>query len=191
MKGKFVIIIGPSAGVGKTSLVNALLERIPRSIRITTVTTRVPREGEVEGEDFFFVTRERFEMLRDKELFIEWSEHLNSYYGTPREDLEQLLSKHTIVFGVLDINGAQQVMEQESRAVTIFIKPGDMNDLERRLKERRSVGEEEREERLRRAVLEIEAAPLFHHTVINTDGKFEDMIQTTQDIIMSELASHS
>jgi len=190
MKGTFVIIIGPSAGVGKTSLVNALLERVQQSIRVTTMTTRAPREGEVEGEDFFFVTRERFEILRDKELFIEWSEHLNNYYGTPRDDLEQLLSKHTIVFGVLDINGAQQVMKQDSRAVTIFIKPGDVNDLRRRLEERATMGEEEREERLRRVTMEIEAASLFHHIVVNTDGKFKDTVVDTLAIIEPHLQLH-
>jgi len=190
MKGKFVIIIGPSA-VGKTTLVDVLLKRIPQSKRITTVTTRMPREGEIEGEDFFFVTREQFENMRDTETLIEWSEHFENYYGTSKQYLEQLLNKHLIVFAVLDINGARMVLEREPRTLTIFLEPGDLVDLEKRLEEKDIGSQKERDLRLRRATEEIEAAPFFHHTVINTDGKFEDTIQTTQDIIMNELASHS
>lgn len=174
--GTFIIVSGPST-VGKTTIVEELLKRVPGATRITTITTRAPREGERDGEDFFFVSREEFKDLRDTGKLVEWSEHFDNYYGTSHDYLRELLAGHPIVFGVLDINGMRQAKEREPSTRTIFIKPGDPDDLKRRLVERTDLhSEKEREERLARSVLELESTSKYDYIVTNIDGKLEATI---------------
>lgn len=189
MKGTFVVIVGPSA-VGKTTLVESLLVRIPNATRIVTLTTREPREGEAEGQDFFFVTRHKFEKLRDKNTLIEWSEHFDNYYGTSGKDVDVLLQEHSVVFAVLDINGARQVLEKKSDTLTIFIKPGKLEELHQRLEERGIGTLADRQKRFNRAKEEITMAPMFHHTAMNHEGKFEETVQEVLDIIEYSIISN-
>jgi len=150
---------------------------------MTTITTRAMREGEKDGVDFHFVTRKEFEKIRDNGELIEWSEHFGSYYGTRRSDIDTFLSEYNTVFAILDINGARQVLEKMPDALTIFIKPADLEDIKRRLEERGVGTKEERLERFLRVIEEINAAPEFHHTVINVDGEFEKTVSEVLGIV--------
>jgi len=185
-KGKFFVISGPST-VGKTVLVDALLEKIPNSKRVVTMTTRSPRKGEKDGEDYFFVTREQFIKERDEGNMLEWSEHFENLWGTSRKKLDVLLNAYDVVFATIDINGAQQVREQLKEAVTIFIQPADISDLERRQKDRGISKEEDPQGRLKRAAKEIEAASDFHHTIVNKEGAFDDTVAEALQIIQKYL----
>lgn len=190
--GKFIVITGPST-VGKTTVVNELLQRCPGSTRLVTTTTRAPRvvenDGvdyhfvEDDGVDYHFVSVEEFFAQRSRGEFFETAETYGNYYGSSKKKLEELLAAHPVVFSILDVKGARAVQEHIPGAIVIFLIPGSFDDLTRRLEERKSVSKEEIEKRGERAKHEIEAASEFDHIVQNIEGRFEDTVARIRDII--------
>ncbi len=181
MKGVFVNIAGPSA-VGKSTIIAALLARIPGSARLVTTTSRPPRPGEVNGRDYFFVTRDEFLGMIARGAFLEYNEVHGNLYGSSREVLAGLLEGHRIVLANLDPEGvlkARQLLPPES--VIIFVKPGSFEELERRIrKERHGDDAERRIETTRR---EMALAPQFEHVVTNAEGRLDDALYEITTIL--------
>jgi guanylate kinase len=165
-KGHLFVVSGPS-GVGKGTLIGALLRRYPEAWLSVSATTRKPRPGEREGVDYFFLDEEEFLEGVRRGRFLEWAEVHGHLYGTPAEEVERKLSEGRDVFLEIDVKGALQVMEKVPEAVTVFIAPPSMEELEERLRRRGTEGEEEIDVRLRNAQQEAEFAPSFRYKLVN------------------------
>ena len=132
MKGKFIVIVGPSAS-GKTELVKALVKKIPEAIKLVTVTTREKRPGEVESKDYYFTNKQEFEARIQSGEFFEHAEVYGNYYGSSKKVLEETLENYKYVFAIIDIQGAKTLKSAMPESLTIFIKPGSIQDIKNRL----------------------------------------------------------
>ena len=164
MKGILFIISAP-AGTGKTTLVDMLLKEFDRIERTITYTTRKPRKDETEGQDYFFITKEAFE--QKKSDFLEWAEVFHDDYGTSKAAvLDALKTKHVVL--VIDTQGAMHVL-REMPAVSIFISPPNIKELEVRLRKRETEDEKEVTTRLSWAKKEMEMSKHYDYHIVNED----------------------
>mgnify|MGYP003330997946 FL=1 len=164
--GRLFLITGPS-GVGKGTLVAALLKRHPQIWLSISATTRAPRPGEVEGEHYFFLSREHFQSQVASGGFLEWAEFAGNLYGTPRQPVEQQLAQGRPVLLEIELEGARQVRQTFPGAVQVFLKPPSFEELERRIRGRGTDSEEAISKRLARGRLELQAEAEFGATVVN------------------------
>jgi guanylate kinase len=168
MTGRLIVLTGPS-GVGKGTLLKALLARHPELYLSISATTRSPREGEVEGIHYYFYPRDRFdEMIRTGEL-LEWAEFAGNYYGTPIEPVRVELDRGKSIILEIELAGARQVAKIFPGALRIFILPPDLITLETRIRERGTDSAEAIERRLEQAKVEIAAQNEFDYQIINDD----------------------
>ena len=166
--GIAIVICAPS-GTGKTTLTKRLIAKYPRFAFSISCTTRNPREGEVEGKDYYFISKEEFLSRRDAGFFAEWAEVHGNFYGTPLLATEELLAKgHDVLFDI-DVQGAKQLRENMQKAHFVFILPPSKAELERRLQERKSETPESLVKRLMAAKGELAEAYWFDFFVINND----------------------
>ncbi len=165
-RGKLLVISGFS-GVGKGTTVKMLVEQFEKYKLSVSATTRNPREGEVHGEHYFFVTKEQFEqMIVDKEL-LEYAEFVGNYYGTPKSYVEENLEKGNHVILEIECQGAEIVKKLVPEAVLVFILPPSAEELKRRLIGRNSEAPEVIQKRLLRAVEETKFLKNYDYFVIN------------------------
>ncbi len=181
-KGVLTVISGFS-GAGKGTIMRELIKKYPYFLS-TSATTRKPREGETDGKEYFFHTREEFQkMIEDKEL-IEWAEYVGNYYGTPRKAVEQQLNEGNDVLLEIEIQGGMLVKEQFPDALLVFITPPSAEELKRRLVGRGTESEEEISRRLARAA---EEAPYMEsYDYIVTNDVLEDCVEQLNQIISRE-----
>ena len=165
MKGMLVIISGPS-GSGKGTVVKQLDPRKNYALSIS-VTTRPPREGEVDGRDYFFCTPDKFKYMRDNNQLLEHALYCNYYYGTPRHYVEEQIDIGKAVVLEIEVNGALQVREKFEEAVLIFLIPPTLADLHRRLINRNTEDAETIEDRIKKAHEEIKLISKYDYLVIN------------------------
>ena len=167
--GTLFIISGPS-GVGKGTLKQRLLEEFKEhSAFSVSATTRRPRPGEVDGKDYFYISREAFERKIKNNGFLEYAEYAGNLYGTPREWVESILASGKDVILEIEVKGAKQVMENTERQVSIFILPPSFAELERRLRNRGTEEEEKIQKRLLTAKKEMDYADLYQYKIVNDD----------------------
>ncbi|MCP9915030.1 guanylate kinase [Cyanobium sp. ATX-6F1] len=166
--GRLTLITGPS-GVGKGTLVAALLRRHPRIWLSVSATTRSPRAGEVDGEHYFFLSRERFDRQLEAGGLLEWAEFAGHRYGTPREPVERHLAAGHPVLLEIELEGARQVRRSFPEGFQIFLKPPSFEELERRIRGRGTDSEEAIARRLQRARVELEAEAEFDAVLVNGD----------------------
>ena len=167
-EGKLIVISGAS-GVGKGTVLKQMMA-LQDNLRFSvSATTRPPRPGEVDGKDYYFVTRERFSEMIGQGAFLEYDDHAKNYYGTPRDQMEQ---KRALGHVLLDIepNGAKAVKTAYPEAVLVFIMPPSMEELERRLRNRKDTPEDQIRVRMERAVWEMEQRYWYDHVVVNDDA---------------------
>jgi len=167
-KGKLFIISGAS-GVGKGTVLKAIMQKRQDLMFSVSATTRPPREGEVEGVHYYFVTKETFEDMIRKGEFLEYDAHAANYYGTPRAQMEEKLSRGLVLLDI-EPNGAKAVREKRNDATLIFIMPPSMEELERRLRGRGDTPEDQIQLRLERAVWEMDQRFWYDHVVVNDDA---------------------
>jgi len=165
-EGILVIISAPS-GTGKGTVIDELLKRRPDYIFSVSATTRAPRPGETDGIEYSFVTHERFRKMISADMFLEYAEYVGNYYGTPAGPVDEWLSSGKTVILDVEVQGAKQVMSKRPEAVTIFIVPPDMTELENRLRGRGTDTEEKLGARLRRAQQELLEKSHYKHVVVN------------------------
>ncbi|AFZ43090.1 guanylate kinase [Halothece sp. PCC 7418] len=166
--GQLIVITGPS-GVGKGTLVKLLLAHHPELTVSTSATTRPPRKGEVNGEDYFFLSRDEFETMIEKGEFLEWAEYTGNLYGTLRQAVEEELEQGKQVLLEIEVLGARKVHESFPEATRIFILPPSLDVLEERLKKRGKDSPSAIAQRLDYAKTELEAAEEFDYSLVNDD----------------------
>ncbi len=167
-KGKVFIVSGPS-GSGKSTVLREVFSRRDHIWFSVSATTRAPRPGEEEGVDYFFMDRDRFEkMIRDGQ-FLEHAQFVGNYYGTPAGPVMEHLEAGDDVVLDIEIVGAAQVREKLPEAVSVFIQPPSMEELEHRLRKRSTETEEKIIGRLERARREFAERDKYDHVVINDD----------------------
>ncbi|HET9577801.1 MAG TPA: guanylate kinase [Usitatibacter sp.] len=166
MSGNLFVVVAPS-GAGKTSLVNDLLSREPNIRLSVSYTTRPPREGELNGREYHFVDRERFEKMIAADDFLEHANVFGNYYGTSRRWIEQQLSGDHDVLLEIDWQGAQQVRRLFPHMVGIFIMPPSIEELRRRLQRRGKDAPETIERRLAGARDDISHVLEFEYIIVN------------------------
>ncbi len=165
-EGILFVLSGPS-GVGKGTVLDRLFETYNGINYSVSMTTREPRQGEVEGEDYFFVSEEEFKEIMDRNGFLETARVHGNYYGTPRSYVEKTLAKGEDIILEIDIQGANQVRDIFPEAVFIFLKPPSLEALSRRLDKRGTESRKSREIRLENAKAEMAEADKFDHVVLN------------------------
>ena len=169
-KGKLLVISGPS-GAGKSTVVFKAIEGRSDVCFSTSVTTRSPRPGEVDGREYFFIDFKRFhEMVKNDEL-LEHAEYVTNCYGTPRAYVEQRLNEGMNVVLDIEVLGARQVRKKMPGAVLIFIAPPSLIELERRLRGRGTDTEEAVQGRLARARQEYQEADFYDYLIVNDDAE--------------------
>lgn len=168
-KGKLIVLSGPS-GVGKGTVREALFEEKDLNLVYSiSMTTRSPRPGEEEGVHYFFVDEATFKNKINEEGFLEYAQFVGNYYGTPKDNVEMHLNKGENVVLEIEVQGALQVMEKRPDALTIFLVPPSMEELERRIRGRRTEKESVVRERLDKARKEIETKDEYKYVVCNDD----------------------
>ncbi|UKS54341.1 guanylate kinase [Mycoplasma feriruminatoris] len=180
-KGKMIIISGPS-GVGKGSVNDKLLKNPDLRLRYSvSMTTRKPRNGEVDGVNYFFVSNEEFAKAIVNDELIEYAHFVGNSYGTPRKYVEQELEKGNNVILEIEVDGATQVLNKEANVLSIFLMPPNLTELANRIRGRQTEEEDKIKARLDKALLEI---PLKHNyqyviendNVANAVAKITDVL---------------
>ena len=182
-KGILVVVSGFS-GAGKGCLMKALLNSYDCYALSVSATTRDPREGEINGREYFFVTEERFREMIEQEALYEYAEYQNHFYGTPRSYVDDRLNEGKDVILEIDVQGAETIKERFPDTVLIFITPPSAKELERRLVERGSETPDKIRGRLLRAVEEAKYMPFYDYILINDD--LEECTKELHAIIQSE-----
>ncbi len=175
--GKLIVLTGPS-GVGKGTLMRSLLARHPELYYSVSATTRSPRPGEIDGKDYYFISRSKFEQLMAAGEFLEWAEFAGNYYGTPREPVINQICSGKLVVLEIELEGARQIRRSFPEALSIFILPPSFSELEKRIRTRGQDSEEAIARRLRRAQDEINAADEFDIQIVNDD--FETTLKSIE-----------
>ena len=168
-KGKLIVISGPS-GAGKSTVVFKAIEGREDVCFSTSVTTRKPRPGEVDGREYFFVDPDRFKEMVENDELLEHAEYVANSYGTPRAYVEEKLDAGLNVLLDIEVQGARQIREKKPDAVMIFIVPPSLEELEKRLKGRGTDTERAIEARLIRAKQEYQEADFYDYLIINDDA---------------------
>jgi guanylate kinase len=168
---QFVVLSGPS-GSGKTTIVDRLLERSPvKLIKSISATTRAPRKNEADGQNYYFLMPEEFAARRQRGEFLECAEvhGTGNWYGTLKSEIERARRLGGWALLEIDVQGAQQIMRQHPKALTIFLRTSSEAEYERRLRGRGTDAEEIIERRLANARNELKFAPEYRYQVINDD----------------------
>ena len=183
--GALFVVSAPS-GAGKTTLCREVRRNLPDLAYSVSYTTRAPRPGEKDGTDFRFVSPDEFKTLRDRSEFAEWAQVHGNMYGTRASVLEQALQSGRDILLDIDTQGAAQLRRRYPAAVLIFIMAPSMEELEQRLRERRSDAEKEIMRRLDRAREEIALWRAYDYLVVNRDVK--EAVDQLSAIILAERA---
>ena len=178
-------VISGFSGVGKGTIVKKLVEKEGYALSVSA-TSRAPRQGEIHGREYFFLTREEFHSMIENDGLIEWAEYVSNFYGTPREYVEERLAAGEDVILEIEPQGALKVKEQYPEAVLIFIVPPNAKELENRLIGRGTEETETIKKRLKRAAEETAFIENYEYIVINDD--LEDAVSDIHHIIQA--ASH-
>jgi len=181
--GQLWVVAAPS-GAGKTSLVNALLDRLPGLRVSVSYTTRPPRPGEKTGENYFFVDVSEFERMIETHAFLEHAKVFGHYYGTEKKWVEEQLSKEIDIILEIDWQGAQQIKAVMPDSLSIFILPPSLKTLAARLEKRAQDTKEVIEQRLREATLEMSHCEEFDYLIVN--DTFDTALRELQLIIESQ-----
>lgn len=164
MKHLLIVISGPS-GVGKGTIVKELLKREGYALSVSC-TTRAKRPGEVNGESYFFISKEEFLDRIEKGGFLEYSKHFDNYYGTPREFVEKQLLTHDVILEI-EVDGGLSAKQSYPDALLIMVLPPDREELISRLHRRGTEGEDKIKNRLARMDYELSKRSQYNYTVVN------------------------
>lgn len=166
--GRLFVVSAPS-GAGKTTLCEAARKQLPQLVYSVSTTTRAPRQGEQEGQDYFFVSEAQFRQGIDAGQWVEWAKVHDNYYGTSAPFIEKHLEAGRDVLLDIDVQGAEQILRRYPQAVTIFIMAPSKQILRQRLIDRGLDSDAVIDKRMRNAEAEIARQGIYRHVVVNDD----------------------
>ncbi len=182
MKRKgIIIVVSGFSGAGKGTIMKELTSKYDQYALSVSATTRKPREGEVNGREYFFMSTDEFEKLIDEDGLIEYAKYVNNYYGTPRKYVEDKLEHGIDVILEIEIQGALQIKKKYPNAVLLFVMPPSAEVLEKRLRGRGTETDDVIKQRLNRANEEAVGIENYDYIVINDD--LEDSVECVHQII--------
>ena len=184
-KGVLTVVSGFS-GAGKGTVMKRLIQKYDDYALSISVTTRNPREGERDGIEYFFKTKEEVEAMIENDEFLEYARYVDNYYGTPRFYVEEMLAKGKNVILEIEIQGAMQIKAKNQEAVLVFVTPPSFEELRNRLIGRGTETVDVIESRLKRASEEAEGMPSYDYILVN--DQVEDCVDRLHQIILSERA---
>lgn len=177
MSGKLIVISGPS-GVGKSTVLKRVMEQCPNLRFSVSATTRPIRPNETDGVNYFFVSREQFQEMIEKQELLEYTEYVGNFYGTPEKQLNQMLEDDYDILLDIEVQGAMNVRSRRSDAVLIFMLAPSLSEIEHRLLNRGDTPEDVMKSRLERARWEYTMAPNYDYLVVN-----EEVERTVSEIV--------
>lgn len=184
MDGGFLLVLSGPSGSGKGTVSESLMKNNDDIIFSTSVTTRTPRPGEVNGENYFFASREEFEKMVENDELLEHAFVHTNYYGTPKKFVFDEIEKGEIVLLEIDVQGALQIKEKYKEAIFIFLIPPTMDELRSRLVKRDTETEDEIETRYRNAFKELDFVGEYDYFVIN--DVIDNAVKDIETIIAAE-----
>lgn len=167
--GKLIVISGAS-GVGKGTVLGLLMKQSEDLAFSVSATTRPPRPGEVDGREYYFVSRETFEQMIADGEFLEYDNHAANYYGTPRGQMMEKLARGDVLLDI-EPNGAKQVKQAMPEAILVFLMPPSIEELERRLRGRGDTPEDQIKMRMERAHWEMDQRSWYDYVLVNDDAQ--------------------
>ncbi|SFS50892.1 guanylate kinase [Marininema halotolerans] len=182
-KGLLIVLSGPS-GAGKGTVCSALRTFAPELVYSVSATTRKPREGEVDGVNYFFKSRQEFEGMIEEDQLLEWAQYVNNYYGTPREFVEEQLEQGKDVLLEIEVQGAKQVKKRFPEGVFIFLLPPSLKELASRIRGRGTETEEVVRHRMSAAEQELGEVEYYDYVVVN--DRVEDACDRVRSILTAE-----
>ena len=180
-----IVISGPS-GVGKDSVLRALKNGDLPLHHVVTANTRKPRPGEVEGVDYFFVSREKFEEMILNDELIEYSKVYQDYKGPPKSEVRKAIETNKDVIFRLDVQGAEKIKTLFPHSILIFLTPTNQEEWYKRLKGRRLSKEKDLDMRIKTVQVELEKAAIFDYIVVNAQDKLSETVEIIEAIITAE-----
>lgn len=182
-RGLLVVLSGPS-GVGKGTVCAALRGMIPDIVYSVSATTRPPREGEADGVNYFFKTKEQFRAMIENDELLEWAEYVGNYYGTPRRFVEDTLNSGKDILLEIEVRGALQVKQRYPDGVFIFLLPPSLEELRSRIELRGTESDELIRGRMAVAAEELKQIENYDYAVIN--DRIENACSRIRSIIEAE-----
>ncbi|PZE22527.1 guanylate kinase [Paenibacillus xerothermodurans] len=182
-RGILIVLSGPS-GVGKGTVCKALRRYAPDLVYSVSATTRAPREGEQEGVNYFFRSRDQFQRLIQQNEMLEWAEYVGNFYGTPRKFVEDTLNAGKDVILEIEVQGAMKVKQTFPEAVFIFLLPPSMDELKSRIVGRGTDSQEAIRSRMTVAADEISLIEYYDYAIVN--DRVELACSRIQSIIVAE-----
>ena len=186
MKEGLLVVISGASGTGKGTVCKALFEVEKNLSFSVSATTRKPREGEKDGVNYYFLTKDEFEKRIEAGEFLEWANVYGNYYGTPMKEVSNRLKNGEDILLEIDTQGAINVMEKMPKGVFIFLLPPSMDELKRRIEGRGTETEESLKKRLGAAKTEIALAEKYDYTVVNDE--VENAVKHISAILAAERA---
>ena len=184
-KGILVVVSGFS-GAGKGTIMKNLTQKYDNYALSISATTRAPRPGEEEGESYFFVSKDRFEEMIDRDELVEYAKYVDNYYGTPRKFVEDCLNEGKDVILEIEIQGALKIKKKFPDSLLIFMAPPSAEELRARLIGRNTEDEATVNKRLSRAIVEAEGVEAYDYILVNADidtctEKLHNLIRASHD----------
>ena len=177
-----IVLSGPS-GAGKGTIAKKLIERNPDLVLSVSCTTRAPRKGEINGKDYYFTDKAQFKFLIENNGLLEYSEHFENFYGTPREVVENNIKTHDVILEI-DVNGGLNVKKNFKDTVLIMIVPPSLEEVKNRLIKRNTESIDKINLRMERISYEMEKSKLYDYTVVNDN--LSEAIEKIEQIINQE-----
>lgn len=186
-KQGILTVISGFSGAGKGTVVKRLLEMHPEEYKLSiSATTRAPRENEIPGVHYLFVSKEEFEDMIEKNALLEHAQYVDNYYGTPKSFVVEQLNKGVHVILEIEMQGALKIKKRFPEALLLFVTPPTASDLEKRLRGRGTETEDKIQKRLRRACEEAVYMNDYDYIVLNEDAKVDQCAETLHQIICDQ-----
>lgn len=183
-RGSLIIISGTTCA-GKGTVIRKLIEKNPNMTLSISYTSRPMRQGDIEGKEYYFVTKEEFENKIKNNEFLEYAKvHYGDYYGTPKAQVEENLEKGMDVILEIDVEGAQQIKQKWPETILIFIMAPSMEEVKKRIKARGSENNEQIIKRFEKAYREVNEIPKYNYVVVNDE--VETAVKKVEAILISE-----